>query len=96
MSAPDTASADALASVAELIRSGLPTPDSISLGGVQPRVWVRSTDLLPWLEALDVVEPTWRNVGGDLGILVPEYPPGAFDLSPVEVMAHTSDAGCWA
>ncbi len=95
MSGPDMASADALTSVAELIRSGLPTPDSISLGGVQPRLWVRSTDLLPWLEALDVVEPSWRQVGGDLGMLVTEFPHGAFNECPVEVMSHTSDAGAW-
>lgn len=93
---PDTATADALACVAELIRSGLPTPDSITLGGTQPRLWVRSTDLIPWLEALDVVDPVWRAVGGDTGLMVTEFERGAFDGSPVEVMAHTSVAGCWA
>lgn len=92
----DTATADALESVAELIRSGLPTPDSISLGGTQPRLWVRAKDLTPWLVALDVVEPGWCDVGGDLDLLVTQFPHGAFDRSPVEVMAHKTAPLVWA
>jgi hypothetical protein len=81
-----TAPADALASIAELIRAGLPTPIGIVISQSSGRVTIQpdADDLGPWITLLEVDWPTWDVVDGYAHAV---WPDGTFAGKPFVVQA---------
>jgi hypothetical protein len=77
------AKADVLASVAALIRSGLPAPITVSLA-FRPYVTVHDSDLPRWVALMELPPPTWERVAG---VEHARWPTGTFTDAPFELGA---------
>lgn len=78
-----SAAADVLASLAELIRSGMPAPIAVSLS-FKPYVTVHQSDLNLWVALLELPQPHWVTTGTTEQA---RWLSGTFDDKPFELGA---------